>query len=210
MPLFTLPNYLFKLTKSPLHKMFKVIVLWHLFENKAAFKQLWNVDVLKFRKTYILLYPCLPLFGFAYAPPEVWVLDLSTRLQAFRSWIMSSLRPILCWHFSIWQIHVFFGLPALRPFAGTMVDIAFLAGFSGGRLWTWQYHRICLSLCASVMGFWTNKLPRMYLLLMWSSLVTPVVILSIFISAAVSLLSYVLYMVQHSDAYKSAGLTTVA
>ena len=29
---------------------------------------------------------------------------------------------------------MFFGLPAPRPFAGTMVDIAFLVGFSGGRM----------------------------------------------------------------------------
>ena len=65
----------------------------------------------------------------------------------------------------------------------------------GGVLWRspWQYHRIWLSLCTSVMGFWTKKLPRMYLLLMWSSLVTPVVILSIFISAAVSLQPQLVY-----------------
>ena len=163
----------------------------NIYFSYIAFTFYFTIEITSFWDwvKYILLNPCLPIFGFAYAPPEVWVCDLSILLQAFRSWIMSLLRPIRCWHFSIWPIYVFFGLPALRPFAWTPVDIAFLAGFSGGCLWTWQYHRIWLTFSASVIGFWTNKLPRIYLLLMWSCFVTPAVILSIFISAAVNLLS---------------------
>jgi len=73
--------------------------------------------------TYLPPNPCLPLFRFAYAPLEVWVCDLSTLLQAFRFWIMSLLRPILCWHIFIWPILVFFGLPAPRPHVAILCSI---------------------------------------------------------------------------------------
>ena len=81
---------------------------WTIIENNIEFPRCQKrnrliliarynfISELKLNFLYILLSPGLPLFGFAHAPPEVWAWDLSTILQAFRSWIMSSLRPILC------------------------------------------------------------------------------------------------------------------
>ena len=121
------------------------------------------------------------------------------RLHSPRFWASSgsmSFSRMSCCNTSL---HLRFGLP-LDLFPGTFRSCTALPIYSGGLLLTCPYHLNLLSWSFSDMSR-TPRLPRMWVFLILSSLVTPHIHLSIFISVVWMARTCLLVTFQVSDPY---------
>ena len=109
--------------------------------------------------------------------------------------------------FPMVSIHLRFGLPLLL-FPGTSIPITLLPTYSSSLLNTCPYHFNLLS-CTFLDISPTLVVPLILSFLILSSLVTPLIHLTILISATSNFFSCAFFTAQVSATYIIAGLTTV-